>query len=296
MMKKIKRTGRRHPDWLKVRFPSGDNYRRLKLLLRKLRLHTVCESARCPNIGECFNRGVATFMILGDVCSRNCRFCNVEKGIPLPVDPGEPDRVAEAVVALALRYAVVTSVTRDDLEDGGASIFADTIKAIKRDSPQTKVEVLIPDFAGNPEALELVLSAEPDVLNHNLETVIRLYPEVRPQADYRRSLNLLKQAKEHRGSIITKSGLMVGLGETISELKQAMTDLHKVGCDLLTLGQYLPPTPDHLPLARYYHPDEFAGLARAGERMGFSHIEAGPLVRSSYRADLQFSSLDNKRG
>ncbi|MCD6452143.1 MAG: lipoyl synthase [Acidobacteria bacterium] len=283
---------RRHPDWLKVRFPSGEEYRRVKLLLRRLHLHTVCESARCPNIGECFNRGVATFMILGDVCTRNCRFCNVEKGVPLPLDPEEPKRVAEAVVKLNLRYAVITSVTRDDLPDGGAGFFAETIKMIRKYSPSTRVEVLIPDFKGDPEALETVLSASPDVLNHNLETVRRLYPEVRPQADYERSLAVLKRAKEHVPSLLTKSGLMVGLGEDISEIKEAMADLRETGCDLLTLGQYLQPTPSHLPIARYYHPDEFRKLAREGMEMGFLHVEAGPLVRSSYRADLQFSHLD----
>ena len=281
------REGSRKPVWLKVPFPGGPQYLWLKGLLRASSLHTVCEEARCPNIGECFENGTATFMILGDVCTRACAFCGVTSGRPTGLDLAEPLRVARTVSRLGLRHAVVTSVARDDLPDGGASIFAATIRAIRRLSLDTSVEVLIPDFQGSREALAAVMAGGPDILNHNTETVPRLYRRVRPKAVYSRSLELLARAKEMDGDVITKSGLMVGLGEEYEELLAVMADLVAVGCDVLTIGQYLQPTPRHRPVARYYHPDEFAELARAGRRLGFRHVEAGPLVRSSYHAERQ---------
>jgi len=250
-------------------------------------LHTVCEEARCPNVGECFQNGTATFLILGDVCTRACAFCAVTSGRPGGLDAAEPLKVAQAVSRLGLRHAVVTSVTRDDLPDGGASVFAATIRAIRRLSPGTSVEVLIPDLQGSHDALAKVMAARPDVLNHNLETVPRLYRRVRPKAVYGRSLELLARAGQVDGDAITKSGLMVGLGEEREELLAVMAELVAVGCQVLTIGQYLQPTPRHLPVARYYHPDEFAGLAREGRRLGFRHVESGPLVRSSYHAERQ---------
>jgi lipoic acid synthetase len=281
------REGSRKPAWLKVPFPGGPQYLWLKGLLRASGLHTVCEEARCPNIGECFQNGTATFMILGDVCTRACAFCAVTSGRPTGLDPAEPLRVARAATRLGLRHAVVTSVTRDDLPDGGASVFAATIRAVRRLSPDTSVEVLIPDFRGSREALAAVMAAAPDILNHNVETVARLYRRVRPKAVYSRSLELLARAREMDGDVITKSGLMVGLGEEHEELLAVMADLVAAGCDVLTIGQYLQPTPRHRTVARYYHPDEFAELARAGRRLGFRHVEAGPLVRSSYHAERQ---------
>jgi lipoic acid synthetase len=260
---------------------------RLKGLLRASGLHTVCEEARCPNIGECFQNGTATFLILGDVCTRACAFCAVTSGRPARLDLAEPLRVARAASCLGLRHAVVTSVTRDDLPDGGASVFAATIRAIRRLSPGTSVEVLISDFQGSRQAMAAVMAAGPDILNHNVETVPRLYRRVRPKAVYGRSLELLARAREMDGDVITKSGLMVGLGEEHEELLAVMADLLAAGCDVLTIGQYLQPTPRHRPVARYYHPDEFAELARAGRRLGFRHVEAGPLVRSSYHAERQ---------
>ncbi|MDP2726175.1 MAG: lipoyl synthase, partial [Dehalococcoidia bacterium] len=272
-----------HPPWIRVRLAQGPNYREVKGLLAGLGLHTVCQEAHCPNIGECFESRTATFLILGPVCTRNCRFCAVEGGHPLPLDLQEPQRVAEAVLALGLRYVVVTSVTRDDLPDGGADQFAQTIRAIRRERPDCGIEVLIPDFRGSALALEMALEARPDVLNHNVETVSRLYPLVRPQADYARSLTLLKRAKE-AGRCFTKSGLMVGVGETWDEVLEAMADLREAGCDLLTIGQYLRPSPQHLPIVRYYAPEEFGRLAEEGRALGFRHVESGPLVRSSYHA------------
>jgi lipoic acid synthetase len=283
----------RKPTWLKVPLPGGPRYLRLKAILRALSLHTVCEEARCPNIGECFQAGTATLMILGAVCSRACRFCAVGSGQPGGVDSDEPPRVAEVVRRLGLRHAVITSVTRDDLQDGGAAVFADTIRQIRRLSPTTSVEVLIPDFQGSRQALTTLMAARPDILNHNLETVRRLYPQVRPNAIYERSLELLARAKALDPTIPTKSGLMVGLGETGDELLRAMADLVAVGCDVLTVGQYLQPTPRQLAVVRYYRPQEFRELADEGRRLGFRHVEAGPLVRSSYHAESQIQNVSD---
>ena len=272
------------PEWVRAPAPVGENYREVKSLIGGLRLHTVCESAACPNVGECWNHRTATFMILGNVCTRRCGFCAVGKGAPLPVDEDEPVRVAEAAEALGLKYAVITSVNRDDRRDGGAALFASTIRAIRARLPHCKVEVLIPDFQGSHAALDMVLDAAPDVLNHNLETVPRLYRQVRLGARYERSLDVLAYAKRVCPSIPTKSGLMLGLGETNDEVLQAMRDLRTQNVDILTIGQYLQPSPKHLPILRYATPEEFAGLRRAGLAMGFAHVESGPLVRSSYHA------------
>jgi lipoyl synthase len=275
------------PEWLKARAPMGENYHELKKLARGLGLHTVCESAQCPNIGECWNHRTATFMLLGDICTRRCGFCAVPKGRPGPLDWDEPGRVAEAVARLGLRHAVVTSVNRDDDNVGGARIFAATIHAIREAVPQCRIEVLIPDFQGNAEALKTVVDAAPDVLNHNTETVPRLYRAVRSGARYERSLRLLEQVKELCPGMITKSGVMVGLGETMAELVEVFSDLGGRGVDILTVGQYLRPSRDHLPIARYYTPDEFALLKREALRFGFRYVESGPLVRSSYHAHQQ---------
>jgi len=272
------------PKWLHAPAPGGDNYRDLKALVKNLRLHTVCESAACPNVGECWNHRTATFMILGNVCTRRCGFCNVQKGAPLPVDDDEPRRVAEACAALGLRHAVITSVNRDDRSDGGAAHFAATIRAIRAALPECRVEVLIPDFQGSEEALALVMDAAPDVLNHNIETVPRLYREVRFGARYERSLELLRRAREMRPGIPTKSGLMLGLGESEDEVLAALRDLRASNVSIVTLGQYLRPTLAHLPVLRYVHPDEFARYREAAFGMGFAHAESGPLVRSSYHA------------
>jgi lipoyl synthase len=277
----------RKPPWLKVRAPGGPHYLRLKALMREQNLHTVCEEARCPNIGECWEDRTATFMILGDVCTRRCGFCAVSHGRPTWEDWGEPDRVGGTVARMGLAHVVVTSVNRDDLADGGAGIFARTIAAIRREAPGCRVEVLIPDFQGSSTALEIVLEARPDVLNHNVETVPRLYREVRPGARYERSLELFVRARRHPTAPVTKSGIMLGLGETSDELRAAMTDLRAAGVQLLTLGQYLRPSLAHLPVARYVPPEEFATLAAVGEALGFRHVEAGPLVRSSYHAKKQ---------
>jgi lipoic acid synthetase len=279
------------PSWLRAPAPVGEQYRELKDLVARLRLHTVCESAACPNVGECWNRRTATFMILGNVCTRRCGFCAVQKGAPLAVDYDEPARVAEAVEALGLNYAVITSVNRDDRKDGGAELFAMVIRAIRQRRPGCKVEVLIPDFQGRHEAMDLVLEAAPDVMNHNTETVPRLYRQVRLGARYERSLDILEYSKQVRPEIPTKSGLMLGLGETTGEVHQVMRDLvaHKV--DILTLGQYLRPSPKHLPILRYIPLAEFDEYRRAGLEMGFAHVEAGPLVRSSYHADEGGSSV-----
>ncbi len=272
------------PQWLRAPAPVGTNYSELKTLVQSLRLHTVCESAACPNIGECWNHRTATFMILGNVCTRRCGFCAVQKGAPLTVDYDEPARVAEAAAALGLRYAVITSVNRDDRKDGGAELFALTIRAIRERIPDCRVEVLIPDFQGSRAAMDIVLNASPDVLNHNTETVPRLYRQVRLGARYERSLDILHYAKQVRPDIPTKSGLMLGLGETIDEVLQVMHDLREHGVDILTLGQYLRPTARNLPVVRYVTPEEFAELRRSGREMGFRHVESGPLVRSSYHA------------
>jgi lipoic acid synthetase len=279
---------RRHPDWLKATMPAGEAVRDLRRLLRGLNLNTVCEEARCPNLGECWDQRTATVMILGDVCTRSCGFCAIKTGRPTWFDPDEPRRVAEAVAAMGLEHVVVTSVARDDLPDGGASAFAETIRRMRARSPGMGVEVLIPDFNGDAAALRVVMEAGPDILNHNLETVERLQKPVRRRARYDRSLGVLERAKacarELGREAHTKSSIMVGLGEERHELLQAFRDLRAVECDILTIGQYLRPTVEHLPLVRYYHPDEFADLRREALTMGFRHVEAGPLVRSSYHA------------
>lgn len=272
----------RLPDWLRVRLAPDRTGRGVARLVKAKQLNTVCQSAACPNRTECWNSGTATFMILGNICTRGCRFCNVKKGAPSERDTEEPIRVADAVRQLGIDYAVITSVTRDDLLDGGASVFADTIREIKKVSPGCRVEVLVPDFGGSHDALSAVIAASPDVLNHNIETVPSLYPLVRPGADYRRSLELLRTAKD--AGVVTKSGLMLGLGEGINDIRQAMKDLLHVGCDILTLGQYLRPSKQHLPVARYYHPDDFSALKEEALAMGFRSVAAGPLIRSSYRA------------
>lgn len=274
----------KRPGWLRAPAPAGANYQALKDLVTRLKLHTVCESAACPNVGECWNHRTATFMILGNVCTRRCGFCAVQKGIPLEVDQDEPRRVAEAVAALGLRFAVVTSVNRDDRKDGGAELFAQTIRAIRERVPGCGVEVLVPDFQGSRDAMKIVMEARPDVLNHNTETVPRLYRQVRLGARYPRSLEMLEYAKQLRPEIPTKSGLMLGLGETMEEVTQVMRDLRAHQVDSLTLGQYLRPSAKHLPIVRYVSPAEFAELKALGQSMGFAHVESGPLVRSSYHA------------
>jgi lipoic acid synthetase len=274
----------RKPHWLKVRAPGGPNYVTVKQLMHDLKLHTVCAEAHCPNVGECWEHRAATFMILGDVCTRNCAYCAVAHGTPAPYDPEEPARLAEAVTTLGLRHVVITSVDRDDLPNGGAESFAGCVTEIRRRLPETSVELLIPDFKGADSALELVVGARPDILNHNLETVERLYRIARPGGRYLRALRLLRRAKEMAPDLTTKSGLMCGLGEEWDELLRAMRDLAGQDVDILTLGQYLRPSASHLPVARYYTPDEFTALKAAGVAMGFRHVEAGPLVRSSYHA------------
>ena len=280
-------TATARPDWLRVRAPGGPNYRGLKGLVDELRLHTVCESARCPNIGDCWERRTATFMILGDICTRSCGFCAIKTGRPLELDRAEPERVAEAVAALEQRHAVITSVNRDELPDGGAAIFSATIRAIRERCPGTTIEVLIPDFRGVWPALDQVMAARPDILNHNLESIARLYYYVRPQAKYDRSLELLRRAKAAAPGVLTKSGMMLGVGEIDEEIVQSMADLRAVECDILTLGQYLRPSARHIAVRRYVPPETFAALKRRGLEMGFRHVEAGPLVRSSYHADEQ---------
>jgi lipoic acid synthetase len=279
------------PAWLKARAPMGDNYHELKKLARGLGLHTVCESAQCPNIGECWNHRTATFMLLGNVCTRHCGFCAVPKGRPGPIDFDEPRRVAEAVAELGLKFAVVTSVNRDDDNRGGAHIFAMTIEEIRRQAPDCSVEVLIPDFQGDEESLRIVLEARPNVLNHNTETVPRLYRVARSGARYERTLQLLANVKRFANGVASKSGVMMGLGETTDEMLAVFRDLAAQGLDILTVGQYLRPSRDHLPMARYYSPEEFAFLKEAAMTMGFKHVESGPLVRSSYHAHEQASSV-----
>jgi lipoic acid synthetase len=284
----------RRPEWLKVRLPGGDNYFDLKRLMRGLSLHTVCESARCPNIGECWQHRTATFMILGELCTRRCGFCAVPKGKPAGgVDWAEPQRVAEAAAGMELKYVVVTSVDRDDLEDGGATVFAGTIAALRQRLPACQVEVLIPDFRGSDPALEVVLRARPDILNHNIETVPRLYPVARRGSRYERSLRLLRHSRDIAPTIPTKSGLMVGLGETFEEVSTVLADLAAAGVDIVTIGQYLRPSGEQLPVARFYAPEEFAALKQCGERAGICHVESGPLVRSSYHAHEQAGKLNH---
>lgn len=278
------------PQWLRAKAPVGDNFHNLKKLARGLGLHTVCESAQCPNIGECWNHRTATFMLLGDICTRRCGFCAVPKGRPEAIDWGEPKRVAEAVATLGLKHAVVTSVNRDDDNVGGAKIFAETIRQIRELTPECRVEVLIPDFQGLEEPLRIVLDARPDVLNHNTETVPRLYRSVRSGARYQRTLDLLANAKQWSPAMVTKSGVMVGLGESMEELIEVFRDLGERGVDILTVGQYLRPSKDHLPIARFYTPEEFAHMKEAALRYGFRHVESGPLVRSSYHAHEQAES------
>lgn len=280
----------RKPPWLRVKMPSGATYFELKRLVREHRLHTVCEEAMCPNIGECWNQRSATFMLLGDTCTRSCGFCAVKTGRPGAIDAFEPERVAATIATLNLRYAVITSVNRDDVLDGGSYIFAATIRAVRQRLPECRVEVLIPDFKGNWDALAEVVEARPDVLNHNMESIARLYDVVRPQAKYGRSLELMERVKQLDPDMRTKSGLMVGLGEDMSELLDTMRDLSRVRCDLLTIGQYLRPSERHLPVVRYYPPEDFDELKRQGNLMGFVHVESGPLVRSSYHAAEQESA------
>jgi len=275
------------PEWLRAKAPVGDNFHKLKKLARGLDLHTVCESAQCPNIGECWNHRTATFMLLGDICTRRCGFCAVPKGKPEAIDWDEPQRVAEAVATLGLKHAVVTSVNRDDDNVGGAKIFAETIRAIRSLIPDCRVEVLIPDFQGLEEPLRIVLEARPDVLNHNTESVPRLYRVVRSGARYQRTLDLLENAKKFSPGMVTKSGVMVGLGESMEELVEVFRDLGDMGVDILTVGQYLRPSKDHLPIARFYTPAEFQQLKVEALRFGFRHVESGPLVRSSYHAHEQ---------
>jgi lipoic acid synthetase len=265
----------------------GEHYRELKALMRQRGLHTICEEAMCPNIGECWENRTATFLILGDVCTRNCGFCSVTTGRPVGLDEDEPERLAEAVSSLGLRHVVITSVTRDDLADGGAGIFARVIERLREQDKELGIEVLVPDFQGSQSALETVMAAGPDILNHNLETVPRLYQRVRPKAVYQQSLELLQRAREMRPGVVTKSGLMVGLGETHAELVRTFEDLRAHDVNVLTVGQYLRPTPRHLPIERYYSPDEFEQLKAIGTRLGFEHVESGPLVRSSYHAHEQ---------
>lgn len=284
----------RKPDWLKVKLPKGVNQARIARYHKGKGLHSVCRSAACPNLGECWNSGTATFMILGDACSRGCRFCNVEQREPQPPDPQENAKVADAIAELELKHAVITSVTRDDLADGGATQFADLVAEVRKRS-DCRVELLIPDFQGDETALQTVLNAGPEILGHNLETVPRLYPEIRVGADYRRSLQLLKRAKIYAQQVKTKSGLMLGLGEERDEVLTVMHDLREVGCDILTLGQYLAPSRNHAPVKRYVHPDEFGEFAAIGKSLGFGHVEAGPLVRSSYHAAEQ-SQQEERNG
>jgi lipoic acid synthetase len=276
------------PPWLKKRIPSFQDLQKVKSILVETDLHTVCEEARCPNLGECFARGTSTFLILGKICTRDCGFCAVEHGVPAQPDEAEAEKVAQAVKKMGLQYVVITSVTRDDLSDGGASLFAKTIQTIRALDSRTKVEVLIPDFRGDSSPLEVVLEKLPDVLNHNIETISRLYPEVRPQANYQRSLHLLKKSKESHPNVLTKSGFMLGLGENREEVLELLRDLKEAGCDLLTIGQYLQPCPDRLPVVRFVPPEEFEEYKTIGEEMGFKAVASGPFVRSSFHAFEMF--------
>ena len=284
------------PQWLKKRAPREEVLQEVKGLLRSYALHTVCEEARCPNMGECFQKRTATFLILGDICTRNCRFCAVKKKAPLPLDSQEPENVAQAVKKLGLRYVVITSVTRDDVSDGGAEQFAQTIREIKKiNGQEIRVEVLIPDFKGSLPSLKKVIEAKPDVLNHNLETIFHLYPQVRPQADYERSLELLKRSKELDSSIYTKSGLMVGLGESFTEVIETMEDLREVECNILTIGQYLRPSSQHLAVKEFVTPARFKKYEETGQSLGFSYIASSPFVRSSYQAEQALDKAMEKR-
>lgn len=288
----------RKPDWLKIKLTNGENFKELKQIMRGKTLHTVCEEAKCPNIHECWANRTATFMILGDTCTRACRFCAVKTGRPTELDLQEPERVAEASEQMGLQHVVVTSVARDDLNDGGASVFAETIRAVRKRLPFCSVEVLIPDFMGNEDALRTVMDASPDVLNHNIETVSRLSDRVRSKAKYKRSMELLQRSKHMKPKIPTKSSMMIGVGETVDEILQTMDDLREAECDIMTIGQYLQPSLKHLTVEKYYTPEEFAELKEAGMKRGFSHVESGPLVRSSYHAREQqqaaVSTLSNQ--
>jgi len=286
----VKIQSKSKPPWLKKRIPPFEDLVKVKSILDSAELHTVCEEARCPNLGECFSKGTATVLILGRICTRNCGFCAVEHGVSVPPDEEEPEKVAQAVKKMGLHYVVITSVTRDDLPDGGASHFAKTIQAIQTLDREIKIEVLIPDFKGDLSSLFTVLKEGPDVLNHNIETIPRLYQEVRPQADYRRSLHLLKRAKERETQTLTKSGFMLGLGEKEREIFSLLQDLSEVGCDFLTIGQYLQPRPDRLPVVRYIPPEEFEEYKKIGEEMGFKSVASGPFVRSSFHAAQMFSN------
>jgi lipoic acid synthetase len=281
----------RKPPWLKKRIPPFRDLQKVKSILSETDLHTVCQEARCPNLGECFSRGTATFLILGRVCTRGCGFCAVERDAPARPDEAEPERVAQAVQKMSIHYVVITSVTRDDLADGGASSFAETIRAIRALNPKINIEVLIPDFKGDLRSLKAVLKECPEVLNHNIETISRLYPRVRPLADYKRSLNLLKRSKEDCPHIPTKSGFMLGLGETQEEVLELLRDLREVGCDFLTIGQYLQPRQDRLPVVRFIPPEEFEEYKRIGEEMGFRAVASGPFVRSSFHASEMFETI-----
>lgn len=281
-------SSRRLPIWFTVRATTGPDYLEIKQTIDRLKLHTICEEARCPNRWECWNARTATFLILGDICTRRCHYCSVETGRPPAVDDEEPRRVAEAVQALGLRHAVITSVNRDELPDGGAAVFVETIRQTRRLSPECTIEVLIPDFEGNREALATVCAEKPEILNHNIETVRRLFPSIRPQGKYQRSIELLDKAKQQ--GMRTKSGLILGMGETMDEAREVMRDLRAVNCDIMTIGQYLQPTREHLPVARFYDPSEFALLKEEGKALGFTHVESGPLVRSSYHAEQQVVS------
>lgn len=275
----------RLPSWFKVQAKTGPDYLDIKQTMDRLKLHTICEEARCPNRWECWNARTATFLILGDICTRRCHYCSVETGRPSAIDHDEPRRVAEAIQALGLRHAVITSVNRDELNDGGAAVFADTIRKTRQLSPDSTIEVLIPDFEGNEDALAMVCAQKPEILNHNIETVRRLFPVIRPQGKYQRSIELLGKAKQL--GMRTKSGLILGMGETIDEAREVMRDLRAVSCDIMTIGQYLQPTREHLSVARFYDPSEFAMLKEEGVALGFTHVESGPLVRSSYHAEQQ---------
>ncbi|MCX5661202.1 MAG: lipoyl synthase [Planctomycetota bacterium] len=282
---------RQKPAWLRAKLPGGPGYQRLRAIVDEHRLHTVCESAKCPNMGDCWGRGTATIMILGDVCTRSCGFCHIATGRPPTLDLDEPRRVGQSIALMRLKHIVITSVNRDELPDGGAAVWAKTIEAIREQAPQTSVEVLIPDFCGNWEALDLVLEERPEILAHNMESVRRLYSVVRPQAKYDRSIELLRRSKE--AGLTTKTGIMVGIGETDEEIEQLMRDvLAGSGCDILTIGQYLQPTRDHLPITRWVTPEQFVEYKRLGESLGFRHVESGPLVRSSYHAEEQVLGLD----
>ena len=285
----------RKPSWIRVKYQTGGEVTRIKKILRESKLSSVCEEAACPNLGECFTHGTATFMIMGDICTRRCPFCDVAHGKPKPLDPEEPAQLADAVGAMKLKYVVITSVDRDDLRDGGAGHFAECIAALRGSNPETRIETLVPDFRGREAvALERFSNHLPDVFNHNLETVPRLYRQARPGADYQGSLQLLQQFKQTHPEVQTKSGLMLGLGETLEEVEEVMSDLRRHGCNMLTLGQYLQPSREHLPVSRFVTPAEFDQLRQLGEKMGFSNVASGPMVRSSYHADLQANPLLNQ--